>query len=388
MAPQIEPVELTRRVKREALRLGFDLVGVTDPDPPPHLDVFEHWLGAGRHGEMTYLAVERSRQRRADPRRLLPECQSILIVGANCRGEVPPAGNGRARIALYAQGDDYHTILPERLQALVAYIREVTGLKNLPHRIYTDTGPILEREMAQRAGLGWIGKNTCLINPEKGSHFLLAEILLGVRLVADQPFSADRCGSCTRCIEACPTGCILPDRTLDARRCISYLTIERKGEIPPGLRSAVGEWLFGCDVCQEVCPWNIRFSRSTDDAVFQPGPGQRDPRPEAFLALKADNWKDGLRRSPLVRARRHGLVRNASIVAGNQRREECTSPLVTILRDDPDPIARSHAAWALGRISGPKARGALLEASASELEPQVVFEIDAALRSIDANTEL
>jgi len=226
-----------------------------------------------------------------------------------------------------------------------------------------------------------------LINPKLGSYFLLAEILLGVRLVPDPPFSADHCGSCTRCIQACPTNCILPDRTLDATRCISYLTIEVKGTIPEDLRPSIGDWMFGCDICQEVCPWNVRFSEPTSDPSFQPRPGLMDPRPEEFLGLSSDSWKYGLAQTALVRPRRRGLVRNAAIVAGNQRLPDRVGPLSAVLLDDPDPIVRAHAAWALGRISGPEADATLLLAQASEQDHQVLAEINAALQPKDGGPD-
>lgn len=227
-------MSLTGRIKNEARRLGFSRAGVTTADPPPHWLAYEHWLSLGRHGSMDYLADPR----RADPHLVLPECRSILVLAASYPsppsaapiGSTPPTG----RIAAYAWGRDYHTVFPERLKMLAAFIEKEVG-RPIPHRWYTDTGPLLERDLAQRAGLGWIGRNTCLIHPKTGSYSLLAEILLGIELEPDTPFTADHCGSCTRCITACPTGCILPDRTLDARRCISYLTIENKNEIPPGL---------------------------------------------------------------------------------------------------------------------------------------------------------
>jgi epoxyqueuosine reductase len=380
---QDDPIAITHALKDQARRLGFDLVGVTTPDPPPHFDVYESWLVAGRHGQMAYLATERARLRRSDPRRILPECKSILMVGANCRADKGRVEDDRERIAAYAQGEDYHTVLTERLEALMGTIRDLTGLTDLPYRIYTDTGPLMERELAQRAGLGWIGKNTCLINPERGSYFLLAEILLGVRLAPDQPFPADRCGSCTRCIDACPTDCILPDRTLDANRCISYLTIEVKGTIPTDLRASVGNWVFGCDVCQEVCPWNVRFSRPTIDPAFQPNPGWSNMKVQDLLELRAEDWKRRLDRSPLARPKRRGLVRNAAIVAGNLKKQEHIRPLARVFLDDPDPIPRSHAAWALGKISGPVAHETLRSARSKEKDPQVLGEIDAALRSIE-----
>lgn len=263
---------LTQAVKEKAHRLGFHLVGVTTPEPPPHYTIFESWLKADRHGEMSYLAEGHARQRRADPRQILPECKSILVLGTfypAASSEPAPQDRSAGRIAAYACGRDYHEVLPQRLKALVSYIENQVG-HAVPNRWYTDTGPLLERDLAQRAGLGWIGKNTCLINPALGSYFFLAEILLGVDLVIDQPFQTDQCGTCMRCLEACPTGCILPDRTLDARRCISYLTIELKGAISPRFRPLLGDWVFGCDVCQQVCPWNIRFASQDFEPEFSP----------------------------------------------------------------------------------------------------------------------
>ena len=241
---------LTQAVKAEAHRLGFQLAGVTTPEPPPHFAVFENWLAEGRHGEMLYLAGERSRERRSDPRHILPECQSILVLGMRYPAPLSDQvrqGCSTGRIASYALGRDYHDVLPQRLKALVLYMEAQVG-QEIPNRWYTDTGPVLERDLAQRAGLGWIGKNTCLINPAQGSYFFLAEIFLGIELTFDQPFRLDHCGTCARCLEACPTGCILPDRTLDARRCISYLTIELKGSIPPGMRPglAIGSSAVRC----------------------------------------------------------------------------------------------------------------------------------------------
>jgi epoxyqueuosine reductase len=223
-------VNLTQAIKEQAYQLGFSLVGVTNPDPLPHAEVFDAWLGQGRQGEMTYLNTPRSRLCRARPDLILPECRSVLVLGTRYPAPSSVDVNGksdpqlRGRIASYAWGEDYHDILPGRLRNLVNFIELQVG-HSIPNRWYTDTGPLLERELAQRAGLGWIGKNTCLINPDKGSYFLLAEILLGVELDPDLPFIPDRCGTCRRCIQACPTGCILPDRTLDAHHCISYLTI-------------------------------------------------------------------------------------------------------------------------------------------------------------------
>ena len=250
----IPPKDLKERIKFKARQLGFTLAGVTSSEPPASYSVFESWLNSDMHGTMNYLAEERSRTRRADPKQILPECKSILVLA------IPysplPLGEGTGvKVASYALGDDYHDIIPQRLKLIVEFIEEQIG-HSVPNRYYTDTGPILERDLAQRAGLGWIGKNTLLINPKAGSTFFLSEILLGIELEPDEEIITDHCGTCTRCLTACPTQCILPDRTLDARRCISYLTIELKDDIPEELRPLMEDWIFGCDICQQVCPWN------------------------------------------------------------------------------------------------------------------------------------
>jgi epoxyqueuosine reductase len=376
--PELEPARLTTFVKAEALQLGFDLVGITGPEPPDHLEEFSRWLSQGRHGEMGYLATPRARQRREDPRKVLPECRSILVVGANY---LPPGhGEGTTGVAAYAVGQDYHDVLPRRLENLLDSLETYSG-RSIVHRIYTDTGPLLERELAQRAGLGWIGKNTCLIHPRKGSYFFLAEVLLDVELVPDPPFVADHCGSCTRCLEACPTQCILPDRTLQADRCISYLTIEVKGDIPIELRSAIGGWLFGCDVCQQVCPWNLRFAQPTADPAFQPLPWAQMAGLQDFLQLDPATYRQELRDSPLKRPRRGGLLRNAAVVAGNQGDPSLIPALRTLL-EEPEPKVRAHAAWALGRIGGPTAREALQEAERAEQDAGVRAELLGALEEI------
>jgi epoxyqueuosine reductase len=378
---------MTEMVKDEARRLGFQLVGVTTPEPPIHFTIFEDWLADGRHGEMGYLATPRARQRRADPRQILPECRSILVLGVRYPAPegLPQTGqegsgkeNKTGRVAAYAWGADYHDVLAARMRALISFIEAQVG-QPVPYRAYTDTGPILERDLAQRAGLGWIGKNTCLIHPRMGSYFLLAEILLGIELDPDPPFASDQCGTCTRCLDACPTGCILPDRTLDARRCISYLTIELKGAIPLELRSKVGEWVFGCDICQQVCPWNLRFAEPQGDPELAPRPGVPYPDLLEEISLTPQSFSARFHKSPVKRARRRGYLRNVAVALGNRRDASAVPALALCLRSEPEAQVRAHAAWALGQIGGEAARRALAEAAEQETDEVVLREIKQAL---------
>ena len=375
---------LTKAVKQQAQALGFDLVGVTSPDPPAHLDIYRSWLAAGRHGEMGYLAGERAIERRADPKIILPECQSILVLGVPYSKPLEPRGgrnNPQGRVAAYAWGNDYHEALKERLATLVAFIEERIG-RSIPNRWYTDTGPILERELAQRAGLGWIGKNTMLINPRRGSYFLLAEILLGVELDFDEAITSDHCGTCTRCIQACPTGCILPDRTLDASRCISYLSIELKGSIPIELRPEVGDWVFGCDICQQVCPWNEQFAQGEGDAAFAARPGVTAVDLGAELGLSPQDFNAKFKGSPVKRAKRRGYLRNVAVALGNSGQRASAKGLAQALGDE-EALVRGHAAWALGRLGGDVAQRALQEAFELEQDDGVREEIAAALAVLD-----
>jgi epoxyqueuosine reductase len=364
---------LKQSIIEEARRLGFVLAGVTTPEPPPHASAFERWLAQGRHASMDYLATDRSRQRRGDPRLILPECKSILVLAvpyspptpslppANASTERLPSGTvsthleevapqgaeGAARIAAYARGDDYHQVLPPRLEALVRFIEAQAG-HPVENRWYTDTGPVLERDLAQRAGLGWIGKNTCLISPQHGSYFLLAEILLDLALQPDAPFTTDQCGTCTRCIEACPTDCILSDRTIDAGRCISYLTIELKEEIPADLRPRIGDWVFGCDICQQVCPWN-RFAAPQGDPDLQSHEDNAEPQLIRELQTLPSEFNRRFKHSPVQRSKRRGYLRNVAVALGNTGTPDDLPALEKALHD-PEPLVREHAAWAIERI--------------------------------------
>jgi epoxyqueuosine reductase len=376
-------MSLKNEIAAEARRLGFSLFGVVEPNPPPHHAVYERWLEQGKHGEMGYLDTERARMRRKDPGLILPGCKSILVLGwpysvpSLSRESLEVDGQRlTGQIASYAWGEDYHDVIPARLKLLVAFVEERTG-GTIPNRLYTDTGPILERDLAQQAGLGWIGKNTCLINPQQGSFFLLAEVFLGIKLEPDTPFNADHCGTCTRCIEACPTSCIQADRTIDASKCISYLTIELKGAIPRDLRDQVGNWIFGCDICQQVCPWNQRFAdQGNSNQVDIP---IKEPDLISELMLPPNEFNSKFKSSPIKRAKRRGYLRNVAVALGNSNSAAGIPQLAKSLAEDPEPLVRGHAAWALGRIGGERAKQALEKATLEEEDFFVVEEIRFAL---------
>ncbi len=343
--------DLKQSIKNRARQLGFVLAGVTTPDPPAHYSAFEQWLAQDRHGAMDYLGTETSRARRADPKQILPECKSILVLATPysspnlaLSGESVP-NEVEAHIASYAWGKDYHEVLPARMKELVQFIEQQVG-GPIKSRWYTDTGPILERDLAQRAGIGWIGKNTCLINPKHGSYFLLSEIFLDLALEPDTPFVTDHCGTCTRCITACPTDCILPDRTIDARRCISYLTIELKDDIPTELREKIGDWVFGCDVCQVVCPWN-RFAGEGDPAFVSL---TSLPSLTVELTLTPQEFNQRFKRTPVKRAKRRGYLRNVAVALGNAG-DMRALPVLQNASNDEEPMIREHAKWAMEKIN-------------------------------------
>jgi epoxyqueuosine reductase len=307
---------------------------------------------------MSYMSDERSRLCRADPRRLMPECKAIMVLatpysnpGSQTMGPAAEAGKVRGTVAAYAWGDDYHDVLSDRMRDLVGFIEGLVG-RPIASRCLTDSAPILERDLAQRAGLGWIGKNTCLINSRLGSYVLLSEILVDLELKPDPPFTTDHCGSCTRCIAACPTDCILPDRTIDARRCISYLTIELRDSIPAQLRPKVGSWIFGCDICQMVCPWN-RFSPPQGDKAFGGPTGLVGPVLQDELALSPNEFGLRFRRSPIRRAKPAGYLRNVAVAAGNSGDRQLL-PVLRAAAAHSDPVLEEHLEWAIHQITDRK----------------------------------
>ncbi len=370
---------LTAQIKARAHDLGFDPVGVAPAEPPEHWAFYLNWLERGCAGEMGYLS--RNLERRADPRTVVPGAKSVVCVGMNYEPVAPPApvdDRSRGKISRYARGDDYHDVMAQRLFQL---LEEIQGLApSATGRVYVDTGPVLERDFAARAGLGWFGKHTNLIHKEKGSWFFLGEIILTVDLDYDSPVM-DHCGTCTLCMEACPTDAIPAPYVLDSTRCISYLTIELKGAIPRQYRTETEGWIYGCDICQEVCPWNQKQARPTGEPGFQAREGLTSPDLVELLEMDQAAFSRRFKGSPIKRAKRRGLLRNAAVALGNLGREADVPALAGALCD-PEPLVRGHAAWALGRIGGDEAGKALEEAMVRESDDEVCGEIRQALEDL------
>lgn len=347
MSEQVESDVLVRQLEAEAFRLGFCLFGVTDCSPTSTVPFYEQWLADGLNAGMSYLESERHRILRRNPEKLFPGARSIIMLAwpypLTYPGEDPQAG----WIAGYACQPDYHESLIPLMQSLSAEISRLIG-KELTAGYFTDSAPVLERELGQRAGLGWIGKNSCLISTTAGSAFLLSEIFLPVALPASLPFAADRCGTCHRCVDACPTHCILPNRTIDAGKCISYLTIENKGGIPLPLRDQVSQWAFGCDICQTVCPWNKKPQKA-----LQPVDRRNKLSLQEMihdLALSEGEFKAKYRHTPILRAKQRGFLRNLAVVMANTRQAAAAEALRKILEHDINQPLRELFTWALSKL--------------------------------------
>ena len=364
---------LTEQIRTEAERLGFFKVGVTRARPLPSEERLERWLADGMQGAMGYM--ERQAERRKDPRRVMENALSLVVAAMNYdSGDSLRDDPLRGRISRYAWGDDYHGVVRARLEELYRFIRlQVPGASGL---CYVDTGPIMEKVWGAESALGWIGKHTNLITREQGSWFFIGVILLDLDLEYDAA-ERDYCGTCARCIAACPTGAIVAPYVLDARLCISYLTIELRGPIPRALRPLVGNRIYGCDDCQEVCPWN-RFAVSSTEPAFQPRPGNWMPELAPLVDLGPDEFNRRFASSAVRRAGRDGFVRNVVVALGNSRSPEAVPPVASALTD-PSALVRGHASWALGEIDCPEARALLEGARARETDPEVLDEIDAAL---------
>lgn len=344
---------LSQRIKEAALDLGFNLVGITPARPASRLDAYFRWLEAGYHGEMGYMAREDRVARRRDLNVILPGARSLVMVGLDYTTLHLPddiAGDpARGRISNYAWGRDYHDVMTPRLEQLADTIQGWLE-RPLARRAYVDTGALLERNHAEQAGLGFSGKNTMLIHPRRGSSFFLGEILLDVELAYDAPQTGVGCGSCTRCLAACPTDAFPEPYVLDARRCISYLTIELKNSIPVDLRPSMGNWVYGCDVCQAVCPWE-RFAIETHESAFQPLDLDHAAPPLGdLLALDEVTFAGRFDGSPIQRIGRERLVRNACVAAGNSGLREFLPVLSRLAREDGSALVREHAGWAAGQL--------------------------------------
>jgi epoxyqueuosine reductase len=406
-----QPYDLSARLKAEALRLGVDAVGIADVRPSDHAEFYRAWIEAGRHGSMHYLSREDAVERRLDPRGF----RSAVVVALNywtpdpvaseegAAGEastpatptsaVSATASDRSRgiIARYARGRDYHKVIKSKLMALLRWLEEELGRELPLARAYVDTGPVLERELAQRAGLGWFGRSTMLLHPKRGSYFFLGSLLLDMELEPDEPFDTDHCGTCNACVDACPTGALLgrdarSAPVIDATRCISYLTIENRGPIPRALRPLIGNRIFGCDICQEVCPWNGgKFVQITGVVDFDGRerdrerkrkrereqreqreqrvlPGSTIPSLIALMRMTYEEWDEWTRGSAVRRAGYAGFRRNVAVALGNWLAavDEPPEEAVAVLRQalgGEEPLVREHAAWALEQVRDTKLRG-------------------------------
>ncbi len=371
----MERQELTLQIKQQAQELGFELCGVCPAVKPTGMTRLEEWLAAGYAGEMHYIANRHEAYR--DPAHLLTGVRSIVMLGT-LYGTSPPrvADSTEGRVARYAWGEiDYHDLVRDRLHALADTLRELEPTANT--RGVVDTAPLLEREFAQLAGLGWVGKNTLLLSKDKGSYFFLAALLTDVELDFDAPHVADHCGTCTACLDACPTGAFPQAYVLDATRCISYLTIELHDAVPRELRSGMGNWVFGCDVCQEVCPWN-RGTPVSDEPAFQPLPEMNPLELGSLFDMDEAEFRHRFRATPLWRAHRRGLLRSAAIALGNSRDPAAIEALAKGLRDV-EPVVRGAAAWALSQFDTEITASHLRQRLVCETEESVRCEIQAAL---------
>lgn len=369
------------RLEERAQRLGFDFLGVASPYPPEdHVRAYRDWLARGDHAGMGYMARPDRVARREDPALILPGVRSAVCVAVNYYpGPMPPPPDDRLRgyVSNYAWGQNYHDWILPRLEELAAFIDGQIA-RGVGSRAYVDTGPLLERALATQAGLGFIGKNTCLIHPRRGSWLFLGQVLVDVDLPATGDVVPSRCGICTRCLDACPTGALRVPYRLDARRCISYLTIEHKGPIPRDLRPLLGRHIYGCDICQEVCPWQ-RFARPTGEPAFQVGSHERTaPALLDLMELDEDGFRRRFRDTVVLRLGRARMARNAAVALGNVGDGRAIPTLERALSDSA-PLVRGHAAWALGRIGSPEAVRALAAAQEREEDVDVRREIARAL---------
>lgn len=378
----LNSAELKAGLRQKARDLGFSFVGVIAALPSPRLAAYQHWIGQSMHGEMSYLARPDRQIRREDLNVILPGVQTMICVGLDYFSQKLPEAvatdPSRGRLSNYAWQVDYHDVMTPRLKELGVWLAEQTS-EAVSNRVYVDTGAILERSHAQQAGFGFEGKNTMLIAPRSGSYFFLGELLTTLALVPDEPPALQvGCGSCTRCLNDCPTDAFPQPFVLDARRCISYLTIELKGMIPREFRPKMGNWIYGCDICQDVCPWN-RFAKSTAEMSFHQSDIERmAPKLQSLLTLTNEQFNMRFANSPIKRIKRRRLIRNACIAAGNWQSLEPVKELMLLLSDE-EPLIRASAAWALGQKRQPSIVDALAAALNDENDEAVRRELHLAI---------
>lgn len=367
--------DLTPFIRQKALEEGFSAVGVCPAVAPTGINRLHDWLDSGYAGEMHYL--EDRRDAYSHPRHVLDGVKSIVMLALNYKSQpIPPLNAGEGRVSRYAFGElDYHDWIHARLKQLKRSIEQFAP--EVKVRGVVDTAPLLEREFAQQAGLGWFGKNTMLLNKRLGSLFFLSAILIDQELTYDDPHTASHCGTCTACLEACPTDAFVEPYVLDARRCISYLTIELRDEIPAHLRTGMEDWVFGCDVCQDVCPWNNK-SPLTSHAAFTPSPDRFPLELRSLFTMTDEQFRERFRKTPLWRTRRRGVLRNAAIVLGNRPHADNIECLTRGLNDE-EWLVRGASAWALGQHDLPSATLALKTRHPQEEDERVRQEIEHAL---------
>ena len=365
---------MTRAIREAASEEGFDRCAAAPVEALDATPRLQEWLRRGLHGEMAWL--ERNSDRRGNPGTIVAGARSVLVLARDYRTQHEATEDPRlGRLSRYAWGDEYHEVLGGAVRRLYDRIRELCP--QAAGRYYVDTGPVMEKAWGELAGLGWIGKHTNLLGTRTGSWFFLAAIILDVDLDYGSP-QRDHCGTCRACIDVCPTQAIIAPYVLDARRCISYLTIEHRGPIPRSLREPIGNRIFGCDDCQDVCPWN-RFARVTDDPTFAPGADNQAPVLRQLMRLDADGFRRRFPHSPVRRAKYAGFLRNVAVALGNSGDPEAVAVLAERLGDH-EPLIRGHCAWALGRLGGDTARRSLSAARQVEKDEWVCEEIDLALR--------
>lgn len=367
-------VNLTNSIKAKALELGFDLVGISPVDSFPENQFYKEWLNKGFSGEMSYL--ERNPEKREDIQNVLTGAKSVISCAMNYNTDYPysidKTDKTKGWISRYAWGDDYHDTITDKLSVLMSYI-SAESPEEAVSKLYVDTGPVSERTYGKYAGVGWVGKNTCLINQEIGSWIFLGEIITNIELEYDT-LVPDRCGTCTRCIDACPTDAIIEPYVLDSRLCISYLTIELKHKIPAELREKIDNNVYGCDICQDVCPWNKR-AHVTDKPEFEPRQELFNPDLSYISSLSVEDFRKQFKGSPIKRTKRRGLLRNAVIAMGNSGEKDFIPHIKESLKDE-EPLIRAHGVWALWKIEGVQSKDILFSLKQVETNKMVIDEID------------